>query len=581
MKIKIDSAFTIAIRMGLIGGIVAVLIVLVGMFQAFSARYVVGGLLSMSQTLLLVTLFGVAYLAVRRSGSDRLSSALLVGAVSGVAASFLVVILVLFGQAVNLGAMFVSATPQVYDLLTFKLGLVLGSVALLAVGAAVGCFAASTQFLPSRVRRPIMTGLAVVAILGVLQDLVVVTFSNWPFLTFITRFLYVSNGLSIAGMVTLFVVTVALVYVWSERQATVKTRLSQMPPARRAALRWGSIAFGVVTLLLLPVILGLYLSEVLDMIGIYLLMGLGLNIVVGFAGLLDLGYVAFFAIGAYTVGFLTSPELGRAAIMTNWWAALPFALIMVVVFGVTLGIPVLKMRGDYLAIVTLGFGEIIRLLALSDLLKPYFGGAQGTRYIAKPDLGPLQIASWQPQHFYYIILAGCLLAIFVATRVKTARVGRAWMAMREDEDVAQAMGIDLVATKLLAFASGAFFGGLSGAIFASKLGSIFPHSFNFIISINVLSLIIIGGMGSIPGVVLGAVVLLGLPELLREFAEYRMLLYGAALVLMMLTRPEGLVPEARRKLELHEAELLAAESAGGAHGPGTEPEANVVGTSGE
>jgi len=231
---------------------------------------------------------------------------------------------------------------------------------------------------------------------------------------------------------------------------------------------------------------------------------------------------------------------------------------------------VLRMRGDYLAIVTLGFGEIIRLLAGSDLLKSYLGGAQGTRVIARPDIGPIQFGLHQInlpllgavrlqfQHeFYYLFLAGCVLTIFIATRLKNSRLGRAWMALREDEDVAQAMGINLVATKLLAFSTGAFFGGLAGAIYASKLGSIFPSSFNFLISINVLAVIIVGGMGSIPGVVVGALALVGLPELTREFAEFRYLLYGAALVMMMLTRPEGLWPEARRKLELHEEELLS------------------------
>jgi branched-chain amino acid transport system permease protein len=252
-------------------------------------------------------------------------------------------------------------------------------------------------------------------------------------------------------------------------------------------------------------------------------------------------------------------------VIQSWWIALPFAIAMAVAAGFILGIPVLKMRGDYLAIVTLGFGEIIRLLVWSDFLKPWLGGSQGIQLIAKPDVGPIQFGVMQftlpiigpvqygvPQQFYYVILAGCLLAAFVATRVKSSRLGRAWMAMREDEDVAQAMGIDLVATKLLAFAMGAAFGGLSGAIFASKIGSAYASSFNFLVSINVLSLIIIGGMGSIPGVIVGALALVGLPELLREFADYRYLLYGVVLVLMMLVRPEGLMPEARRAMELEE-----------------------------
>jgi branched-chain amino acid transport system permease protein len=315
-------------------------------------------------------------------------------------------------------------------------------------------------------------------------------------------------------------------------------------------LRFGSMGLGIVILLALPWMLGLFLSEVLDNVGLFLLMGLGLNIVVGFAGLLDLGYVAFYAIGAYTVGVLTSPELSTG-VVSSWWIALPFAVIAATLAGVTLGVPVLKMRGDYLAIVTLGFGEIIRILAISDFLKPWLGGAQGIQRIAVPDLPLLQI-NWNPQTYYYLFLAGCLLVIFVASRVKNSRMGRAWMAMREDEDVAQAMGINLVATKLLAFGMGASFGGLAGAIFASKLTSAYPHSFNFLVSINVLSLIIIGGMGSIPGVIVGALALVGLPELLREFAEFRYLIYGVVLVVMMLVRPEGLIPEARRAEELEE-----------------------------
>jgi len=255
-------------------------------------------------------------------------------------------------------------------------------------------------------------------------------------------------------------------------------------------------------------------------------MGFGLNIVVGFAGLLDLGYVAFFAIGAYVMGILTSTGgLGGAEL--NFWVALPIAVGAAVLAGVILGIPVLGMRGDYLAIVTLGFGEIIRVLVVSDLLKEYIGGAQGILQIPKPEI--FGYALVKPQESYYLILAGALLAGYVSWRMRDSRAGRRWMAMREDEDVAEATGIHLISTKLLAFGMGAAFSGLAGAIFASRLGSVFPHSFQLLISINVLSLIIVGGIGSLPGVVVGALVLVGLPELLREFAEYRMLLYGALL----------------------------------------------------
>ena len=322
-------------------------------------------------------------------------------------------------------------------------------------------------------------------------------------------------------------------------------------------MRIAKLLVPAVILLFLPIILGQFFSEILDNVGLYILMGLGLNIVIGFAGLLDLGYVAFFAIGAYTVGVLTSPELGG---ILTYWQALPFALLTVVAAGVILGLPVLKMRGDYLAIVTLGFGEIIRLMALSDWLRPWLGGAQGIQQIARPHIGSFELTT--QTHIYYLIIAAIGLVVFIAWRLKDSRLGRSWMALREDEDVAQAMGINLVATKLTAFASGAFFAGLSGAIFAAKLQSAYPHSFNLLVSINVLALIIVGGMGSIPGVFIGAFALMGSPELLREFAEFRYLIYGAVLVMMMLMKPEGLWPEERRKLELHEDEMSSAEQAG-------------------
>jgi len=236
----------------------------------------------------------------------------------------------------------------------------------------------------------------------------------------------------------------------------------------------------------------------------------------------------------------------------NFWQALPFAVLFGILAGVFLGVPVLKMRGDYLAIATLGFGEIIRILVLSDFLRPWLGGAQGIGKIPKAAIGGFEFAT--PQQVYYLILAGCFLVGFISWRLRDSRIGRAWMAVREDEDVAQAMGINLVSTKLLAFATGAGFSALSGAIFASKIGSVYPHSFNVMISINIICVIIVGGIGSMPGVIVGAFALVGLPELLREFAEYRLFVYGAALVAMMLLKPEGLWPEATHKRELSESE---------------------------
>jgi branched-chain amino acid transport system permease protein len=235
---------------------------------------------------------------------------------------------------------------------------------------------------------------------------------------------------------------------------------------------------------------------------------------------------------------------------------LPVSIAAAATAGILLGVPVLRMRGDYLAIVTLGFGEIIRVLVASDLLKSIIGGAQGIIKIGTPAIFGLDLFQGlrAQQHYYYLILAGVVLAIFISSRLRDARLGRQWMALREDEDVAEAMGINLVKTKLLAFSFGAAFGGLAGGIFAARLNSIFPNSFALLISINVLCLIIVGGIGSIPGVILGALVLVGLPELLTEFNEYRLLIYGAVLVATMLLRPEGLWPSPIRKRELH-AEL--------------------------
>ena len=305
---------------------------------------------------------------------------------------------------------------------------------------------------------------------------------------------------------------------------------------------------GIALVLSLPWLVGLFLSQALFIVGMYVLMGLGLNIVVGFAGLLDLGYVAFFAFGAYTMAILTTTSsLGRGGL--NFWEALPFAVIVGVLWGLLLGFPVLRMRGDYLAIVTLGFGEIIRILALSNWLAPIEGGAQGVLHIPPPQLFGFVLDN--PQLMYYLDVLGAVLAAFVAIRLRNSRLGRQWMAMREDEDVAEAMGINLVQTKLSAFAIGASFSAIAGAIFAARLGNIFPTSFNILISINALSLIIVGGMGSIPGVVVGALILVGLPEILREFEDYRLLLYGILLIVMMVVKPEGFWPEARRRRELH------------------------------
>ena len=303
-------------------------------------------------------------------------------------------------------------------------------------------------------------------------------------------------------------------------------------------------------MLALPLGLGPFFAQVVAFVALYILMGLGLNITLGLAGLLDLGFVAFFAVGAYTVGLLTSTgPMGLAEL--PFWAAVPFAVLFAFVFGAFLGLPILGIRGDYLAIATLGFGEIIRILSVSALFQPVLGGPQGVTNIPKPIPVPTGDPLAGPNQIYYIALVCAAIIAFIAYRLRDSRIGRAWVAIREDEDVAEALGINLVQTKLLAYALGAAFAGLGGAVFAGLIGAVFPTSITLFVSINVAALIIVGGMGSIPGVVVGAIFLIGLPELFREFSEYRFLFYGAALVMMMRFRPEGLLPSKTSQRELH------------------------------
>jgi ABC-type branched-subunit amino acid transport system permease subunit len=310
--------------------------------------------------------------------------------------------------------------------------------------------------------------------------------------------------------------------------------------------RYAIYAILMILLFLVPLKAGQFWNYTIGTVGIYVLLGLGLNIVVGLAGLLDLGYVAFFAIGAYTMALMTAPEPHH--LMWNFWIVLPIGIILAALAGVLLGTPVLRMRGDYLAIVTLGFGEIIRILSKSDDLTAFTGGPKGVAAIGGPTLFGKPFNSGID--YVYLIFLAVLLVIFVTNRLQHSRVGRAWEAMREDETVSQAMGINTLTQKLLAFAIGAAFAGLGGALFASRNQFTGPDDFSLMVSINVVSVVIVGGMGSIPGVIAGALVLKGLPEVLRQLQDYRVMVFGALLVVMMLVRPAGIFPSSRRKMEI-------------------------------
>jgi branched-chain amino acid transport system permease protein len=279
--------------------------------------------------------------------------------------------------------------------------------------------------------------------------------------------------------------------------------------------------------------------------------------------------VAFYAAGAYMAGWFASQQFEQVnvhfgavgiaptvpGIHLSIWPILLLGGIFTAVVGILIGLPTLRLRGDYLAIVTLGFGEIARVIFGSTWAQSLFGGALGMSAITK---APVPGTDYQfqddPRHFYYLALFFCLLVIYLSWRLQGSRIGRAWNAMREDEQVADAMGISTIRYKLLAFAIGGGIGSIGGALFAVSLGSLTIKSFQILVSITALSIIILGGLGSIPGVVLGGLVLIGLPGVLSQFEEYRLLIYGAALIAIMLLRPEGLVPNVRRMRELREDE---------------------------
>ncbi len=295
-----------------------------------------------------------------------------------------------------------------------------------------------------------------------------------------------------------------------------------------------------VVVLVFPMLVDIYQTNIMVLALIFVVLGLGLNITVGLAGLLDLGYVAFFAVGAYTYGVLNS-FWGF-----GFWISLPIGGLMGALFGIALGFPILRLRGDYLAIVTLGFGSIAKIVI--ENWEEVFNGAKGIAGIPRPGFfGAEMSISAATTYTYYLMILMVIFAIFITNRLKDSRIGRAWMALREDEIACVAMGVDMAKTKLGAYAFGAFWAGLVGVIFAARNTYINPNSFTFMESALVLSIVVLGGMGSIVGVIIAALVLILMPEYLRAFAEYRMLMFGAVMVLMMIFRPEGLIANVRRK----------------------------------
>jgi branched-chain amino acid transport system permease protein len=296
-----------------------------------------------------------------------------------------------------------------------------------------------------------------------------------------------------------------------------------------------------------PFVFSLYQTTIMTTALIYIMLGLGLNIVVGMAGLLDLGYIAFYAVGAYSYALLNY-HFGL-----SFWIALPLGGLIGALFGVILGFPVLRLRGDYLAIVTLAFGEIIRLVM--ENWNEFSFGPSGISGIPKPSLFGLDLSMRSSANFmYFIILGMAIFAVFMVNRLQNSRLGRAWIALREDEVACQAMGINKTLTKLTAFALGATWAGMGGVLFAAKTRFINPMSFTIWESIIVLCIVVLGGMGSILGVIVAALFLILVPEYLRAFSEYRLLLFGIILVLMMVFKPGGIISDVRKTYQFKKSE---------------------------
>jgi branched-chain amino acid transport system permease protein len=567
-----------AVKAGLIAGTVTIYLALVGLIERFDELNIVGTQITFARLALIAAPFVAGYALARArviGGERRLptrAESAIGGAIEGAVAGAVVGGSVMFAEAFGIeriGDIFVNADEALLEFMTFGGRPTIVAAAMhVAIAALAGAAAGAYRRTPDPVRKPIGAAVSSVLVLGFLQRIIPISLDqlgierDWLFSK-------VTGGLTWIGAAVIAAVA-AGISVAKARRGSVVVRVRRATETGEGAevfgrpIPWRAILVvaGLGLLMWIPYLVGSVVSEVLGTVMVFALLGLGLNIVVGYAGLLDLGYVFFFAVGAYSTALLTGATLntftGSAEPVIganlNFYVAIPIVVLIAAGAGLLIGAPVLRLRGDYLALVTLGLGEVMTVLIASPWLVPLVGGPNGMRNI--PDAAIAGFGFRDPQHFYYLALAFVFLALFVSRRLITSRIGRAWTAMREDEQIADAMGVATTRYKLLAFAMGGAIGSLGGALFAVKIGSLTPASFQVIVSIQVLGLVILGGLGSLPGVIVGALVLVGLPGLLREFEEYRFLAYGAALVAVMLLKPEGLVPNVRRSRELRDDERL-------------------------
>ena len=543
-----------AVTTGLVFGIVGVYLAAVGVLLMIHARAIIVDVVSLGQVTLATLGLGTGIFIARRERLHSFGQVVMYSLVAGAVAGGLLAVLVVAMDAIDLRSIFIALSPELRETLTFGFDVPAGAAMLVGAGAVLGACGALLMHLEPMIRKPIITGFIAVVVFGVFQELIQLMLPTADWFEAVHDLIYTYDGLTPEGGLVIFLVAAALsaLWTWYKSQEAAAEKIATERKAGAAV----KILAALVLVVVFPLVGGNYIGQVLMLVGLYILMGMGLNLEIGLAGLLDLGFVAFFAVGAYTTALLTADSPHAIASYThfptlNYWQAMPIAVFASVIVGVMFGIPVLGVRGDYLAVATLGLGEIVRVIVQSDAAAPLLAGAQGILQIPKPSIGSFDLGD--PVRLFYLTLVCAGIAAYFAWRLENSRLGRAWMAVRDDEDVAQALGINLVKVKLLAYGLGAAFAGLGGSIFAVMLTSVYPSSFQLLVSINVLALIIVGGMGSLPGVIVGALALVGLPELLREFGENRYLFYGVALIVMMRIRPEGLWPSATRRRELRAA----------------------------
>jgi len=559
------------LRLGALLALGLVFVSLVGLPVGLDRRILIDPIFSLGYLSLLWLPLMIGWVVAKRvvlegmdtpePGSADVVAGAAVGVVGGLGLSALV-LLMGFDDEFAVRDPLVNWSVQLFDFLNFDNGAAFGLVAWPVICATLSAFGAALHWMPSRLRRAVVSSILTVVGLAVFESFVVDVVDP------LEDILYSKTG----GLTIVSAVLVALFAAIASaagggelvREAKASYAASTGEARKRSSATL--IAITLAALIIIPMITGKITQELLANVSLFLLLALGLNIVVGLAGILDLGYVAFFAVGGYATAVLTAPKPGESwpewLPHLSWPVALLVTVVLAAIVGLMIGAPVIRMRGDYLAIVTLGFGEIIRLLFGSDALNGYFGGAQGIIQIPPADFGIFEVSGPDPRSVFYLALFFVVISIYISWRLERSRLGRAWMAVREDESVAEAMGVNTVNVKLQAFVVGAVIASFSGAIFSAKVGAIFPSSFLILISIIILVVVIVGGMGNIVGVIVGTVVLIGVlggprqPGLLQEFSQYKLLIYGALLVWMMLQRPEGLVPNARRSRELHQDEFL-------------------------